>query len=197
MTKIIGLTGGIGSGKSTVLRLFAEKNAPYYIADIEAKMLMESDAGLRKKIIEYFGEQAYNDDNRLNTGYIASIVFTQPEELKALNAMVHPVVHADFLSFAKKIKVPYLIYENAILYESGADAFCDAVILVTAPEEERIRRVMFRDGVSEQQVRDRIRNQWSEERKKALADYIITNIDPGDTQHQVDELHRLFIEKYG
>jgi dephospho-CoA kinase len=114
-----------------------------------------------------------------------------------LNALVHPVVHADFKKYLQSIEAPYLVYENAILFESGADAFCDYIILVTAPVEERIRRVIQRDGTSEEQVRARIGNQMPDEKKNKLADYILLNTDRDKTRQQVMELHQYFSDKYG
>lgn len=188
---IIGLTGGIGSGKSTVASMFSALGIPVYIADTEAKKLMQT-SEIRMKIEEVFGTRAYTESGPDNA-YIAGIVFRNKEKLQMLNTIIHPAVRAHFLQWSSQQKSPYVIKEAAILFESGADKDCDAVILVTAPSEVRIERVMERDGVSREAVLERMSNQWSEDKKKSLSDYIITNTDLEETKRQVRDLHLYLI----
>ena len=185
---VIGLTGGIGSGKTSVLQLFINKGIPVYIADIEAKRLMVESPTIRKKMIETFGKDSYIE-GKLNRSYIAAIVFGNEEELAKLNAIVHPVVHADFLAFKKSQIGNYLVYENAILFENGSDKLCDYIITVTAPIKTRIARVVARDSVTKKQVQDRMQHQWDDALKIENSDFTIENIDWETTKEIVNELH--------
>ena len=182
--KIIGLTGGIGSGKSTVLALFKELGVLAYIADIEAKKLMNADAELRNQIIKLFGEQAYQNE-KLNSAFIASVVFNNTEKLNALNALVHPKVREDFQHFIKIQKADFVIYEAAILFESGSDQFCDYIITVIADFDHKIERIMKRDGVSEAQIMERMKNQSDDDLKIKKSDFVIRNNHLDDTKQQV------------
>ncbi|HSQ45792.1 MAG TPA: dephospho-CoA kinase [Lutibacter sp.] len=182
--KIIGLTGGIGSGKSTVLALFKELGVLTYIADIEAKKLMNADAELRNQIIKLFGEQAYQNE-KLNSAFIASVVFNNTEKLNALNALVHPKVREDFQHFIKIQKADFVIYEAAILFESGSDQFCDYIITVIADFDHKIERIMKRDGVSEAQIMERMKNQSDDDLKIKKSDFVIRNNHLDDTKQQV------------
>ena len=182
--KIIGLTGGIGSGKSTVLALFKALGAVAYVADIEAKKLMNSDAALRNEIIKLFGEKAY-ENGELNRSYISSIVFNNEEKLNALNALVHPKVREDFQHFIKTQKADFVIYEAAILFESGSNQFCDYIITVIADFNHKIERIMKRDGVSEAQVLERMKNQSADDFKVKKSDFVIRNNHLDDTKKQV------------
>ena len=182
--KIIGLTGGIGSGKSTVLALFEEFGVATYTADIEAKKLMKSDSALKNQIIKLFGEQAY-DQGELNKTYLASVVFNNAEKLNALNALVHPKVREDFQNFIKKIKGEFVIYEAAILFESGSDKLCDYIITVTSSYENKIDRIMKRDGVSEAQILERMKNQSTDDLKIKKSNFVIRNNNLADTKCQV------------
>lgn len=174
MTKIIGLTGGIGSGKSTIAEFFRGWGVPVYIADDEARRVMEDPhiiAGLR----QLFGDLIF-DANGLNRKKLAEIVFANPEQLQSLNALVHPAVHAHFVKWlAQHNEAPFVIKEAAILFESGSYKDCDAIITVTAPLEERIQRVMKRDQSTRSDIVNRINNQWDDARKIANSDYVIDN----------------------
>ena len=190
--KIIGITGGIGSGKSTVVKMFKDLAIPVYVADARAKELMQDSKELKADIIQLLGKNAYIN-GKLNRKFIASEVFTDQEKLNALNAIVHPAVHKDFRKWIKEqdeTVVSYCIYEAAILFESGRQHICDSVILVTAPQSVRIDRVVRRDNVSRDQVLERMSHQWSEEEKKQLADIVIENINLHNTKRQVQEVHR-------
>lgn len=184
MTKIIGLTGGIGSGKSTVASFFKELGVPVYIADDEAKKLME-DPEIVSKVQSVFDENVI-ENNALNRKKIAELVFSAPEKLKKLNSVIHPEVKKHFLSWVKlNNNHPFVIKEAAILFESGTYKDCDKIIVVTAPEAVRIQRVMSRDKVSEDQVLERIKNQWTDEKKIQLSDYVIQNTDFESTKRNV------------
>lgn len=190
---IVGLTGGIGSGKSTVAKMFAQLGVPVYTADDEAKKLMATQE-VKQQIVAHFGENSYNG-NMPNRAFLASIVFNEPRELDKLNAIIHPMVRAHFKQWYKKQTAPYVIKEVAILFETGGQADCDATILVTAPYQERIERVMLRDNVPVKEVEERMNNQWSDEKKVPLADYVLNNENIQKTELEVVQLHRILMEK--
>lgn len=187
--KVIGLTGGIGSGKSTVARMFELLNVPVYYADQEAKRLMTSSADLKLGIRQLFGEGAYIND-RLNRGYIADIVFRDKEKLKALNALVHPEVRKDFLHWVDIQDAPYVIQENPLIFEKNDQGSFDKVIVVTADKEVRIQRIIERDGLSKDQVLDRMANQLDDAKKTELADFLIYNETLAHTKIQVNAIHQ-------
>ena len=187
MTKIIGLTGGIGSGKSTIAGYFKEFGVPVYIADEEARKLMD-DPGIIQKVQSVFDENVV-ENNALNRKKIADLVFSAPEKLKKLNSVIHPEVKKHFLEWVNDHKdKPFVIKEAAILFESGTYKDCDKIIVVTAPEEIRVQRVMKRDKVTKEQVLDRINHQWPDEKKVELADYVIQNIDFKESKQKVSEI---------
>ena len=194
--KVLGLTGGIGSGKSTVAAYFKELGVPVYDSDREAKILMTEDADMRAEIIAIFGSEAYVD-NTLNRVYISSKVFGDPELLERLNSIVHPRVRSHFTQWVAAQDAPYVLQEAAILFENGAHKQLDAMILVWAPKETRIQRVMERDNVDRDAVLARMENQWSDTETTALADYIIENIDRSETQRQVARIHSELLENMG
>ncbi len=189
---IVGLTGGIGSGKSTVAKLFSEfNNVAIYIADIEAKKLMNSSTEIKTKLVKEFGEEAYKD-NQLNRPFIANIVFNNKEKLSILNAIVHPEVKKHFKEFViNNSKSDYILYENAILFESKNDVFCDVIISVFVPLEVRLQRVVFRDKTSESAVLQRMKNQWLEDKKLLQSNYVIHNEKLEDTKIQVIDIHNI------
>ncbi|MER3376781.1 MAG: dephospho-CoA kinase [Allomuricauda sp.] len=186
--KIVGLTGGIGSGKSTVAEMFRELKVPVYDSDEEAKRLMNSSEEVKDAIIALLGKNAYRN-NVLNRSFIAEKVFKNPELLKKLNAIVHPAVRKHFLEWAQKKSVPYVIQETALIFENGAQDKYDFTILITAPKETRLQRVMDRDGVGEQQVVQRMENQIEDNKKIPLADFCIENVDLETTKQTVKDLH--------
>ncbi len=190
--KIVGLTGGIGSGKTTVGKLFMELGIPVYIADIEAKTLMNEAEDLRGAIIRLLGEGAY-EQGVLQRQYVASKVFTDKGLLSQLNAIVHPAVATHFRKWCEAQEAPYVLKEAAILFENEGYKACDSTILVTAPQETRILRVQKRDGSTRKEVLDRIKNQWSDERKQVLADFVINNEDLLKTKQFVKEIHKKII----
>lgn len=188
-TKIIGLTGGIGSGKTTIANYFADLGVPVYIADTEAKKILYFPEVVQE-IAQVFGEEVLTD-NMPDRKKLASVVFNNPEKLKQLNAIIHPRVRQHFVDWAEQHKKErFVIKEAAILFESGSFKDCDKVILVTAPKEVRIKRVMKRDGVSKEEVLERMKNQWDEEKKKKLSDFIIENIDLEIAKNQVNTIYK-------
>lgn len=186
--KIVGLTGGIGSGKSTVAKMFRELGVPVYDSDEEAKKLMVSSTEVKEAIIELLGNEAYKDDV-LDRAFIAGKVFKDPELLQQLNAIVHPAVRAHFLKWVQKKAVPYVIQETALIFENGVQDKYDYTLLITSPKEIRLQRVMDRDEVGEQQVLERMKNQIADDKKMALADFFIENIDLETTKKKVNDLH--------
>lgn len=188
--KIIGLTGGIGSGKSTVLELFKTMGAITYVADSEAKRLMNADEELRNQIAKLFGEKAYVG-GELNRTYIASIVFNYEEKLNALNALVHPKVRKDFQQFIKKTNADFIIYEAAIIFESGSEKQCDYIITVLASFENKMKRIMNRDGVSKAQILERMKHQSTDDFKIKKSDFVIRNNNLENTKHQVSTIFKL------
>jgi dephospho-CoA kinase len=184
----IGLTGGIGAGKSLVARLFALLGVPVYDADSSAKKLMVENPSLRESIIAHFGADSYVDD-RLNRSYLAERVFKNPQQLEVLNRLVHPAAIEDAKKWLAQQKAPYAIKEAALLFESGSAEGLDYVIGVTAPETLRIKRVMERDGLTAIQVKERMRRQLEETLKIKLCDFILYNDEQQLLIPQVVQLH--------
>lgn len=185
--KIIGLTGGIGSGKSTVARFFTLFGIPVYTADDEAKRLMHSPK-LVSAITKLFGENAYINGS-LNRKFIARLVFNDGKLLQKLNAIVHPAVALDFKEWVNEQQAPYVIREVAILFENNGQDTCDQTILVTAPLAVRMKRVMKRDKTDATAVRARMDKQWPDSQKIPLADFVIQNIDLATTYKRVKDIH--------
>ncbi len=184
----IGLTGGIGSGKTTVARMFSALDVPVYIADIEAKKLMHTSHEVRTAIIDAFGEASY-EEGTLNRQYLAGVVFTDKDKLATLNAIVHPAVQKDFVQWKNKQSASYVIKEVAILFENGGYKHCDKIITVTAPTDVRLKRVMLRDGATEKEIKDRMQHQWPDEKKIALSDFVVNNETLENTREQVVKIH--------
>ncbi len=194
--KIVALTGGIGSGKTTVAKMFKDLGVPVYNSDKEAKALMVSSKELRKAIKALLGAEAYNGKT-LNREYIAKKVFGDKGLLGQLNKIVHPAVREDFLRWAAKQSTPYVIQESAIVFENGQQDFYDKIILVTAPEEVRLARVMERDKVSKSEIRARMGNQLNDTVKIGLSDYVIENISLNETRSKVNETHKRILGQGG
>jgi dephospho-CoA kinase len=187
----VGITGGIGSGKSTVCRIFAVLGIPIYDADSQAKQLMTTDPELRQDIAKLLGDAAYLPDGTLNRAYISSRVFGNPELLAQLNGLVHPAVGRHSLQWREaQHGTPYTLYEAALLMESGGYKRMDKLIVVTAPLESRIERVILRDGLSRQEIEARMARQWPEEQKIAAADFLIHNDNQTGLIAQVLAIHR-------
>lgn len=184
---IIGITGGIGSGKSTFSDLLINKGYSVYNTDAKARELQNTDAVIREKIITLFGNDSY-DSLGLNRPFIAQIVFNDSSKLKQLNEIVHPAVKLDFIKWAKQFNLNQNIFlECAILFEGGFHKLVDKSVLITASELVRIQRVMKRDKVTELQVRARMKNQMSEDDKKKLADFVIYSDDEKPMSEKLDE----------
>ncbi|MBC8756179.1 dephospho-CoA kinase [Kordia sp. YSTF-M3] len=187
---IVGLTGGIGSGKTTIAKMFHELGVSIYIADIEAKKLMHTSEAIKKELIAAFGKETYVN-GELNRSYLSNIVFNQPKELQKINAIVHPRVGQHFKDwYEARSDEKYVIKEAAILFENDSYKQCDKIITVVAPIEERFRRILLRDTTTREAVQDRMNNQWSDEKKMALSDYIIHNVDLAQARAQVFKIHQ-------
>lgn len=190
MTKIIGLTGGIGSGKTTIANYFITAGIPVYIADDEARKIMQS-AEIIDEIQRTFGE-AILEQGALNRQKLAEIVFNDPEKLQLLNGIIHPAVKKHFENWVSSHnKTPFIIYEAAILFESGSYKNCDKIITVTAPLETRIQRVIQRDNTTRENVLKRINMQWDDNQRIAKSDFVVENIDPKNTESEVGKILKI------
>jgi dephospho-CoA kinase len=190
MTKIIGLTGGIGSGKTTIANYFRAAGIPVYIADDEARKIMESPE-IIAEIKNVFGNTIFENDI-LNRSKLAEIVFDNSEKLVRLNAIIHPAVKKHFSEWVLNHKnAPFVIYEAAILFESGSYKNCDFIITVTAPVESRIERVVQRDKTTRENVLKRIAMQWKDEQRFAESDFVIENINPELAKIEVDKILKI------
>lgn len=185
----VGLTGGIGSGKSKVAELLSNRGVAVYDSDSRAKELMTSDEALRAALIEAFGVECYTDVG-LNRAWLAERVFNNEEELCKLNAIVHPAVMGDFAEWAENQECDYVVMESAILLEAGLESHVDVVVAVMAPKELRLQRAMQRDGATEEQIEERMRNQMSDDERTERAKYAIVNIDLEELEEDVEQLHR-------
>jgi dephospho-CoA kinase len=187
MTKIIGLTGGIGTGKTMVAEYFKSLGIPVYIADEESRQLMTSD-NIINALSNEFGKEIL-ENGFLNREKLAQLVFNNPKELQKLNSIVHPEVKKHFDNWVEKHKIyPFIVKEAAILFESGSYKYCDTIITVTAPLETRLQRVMKRDKTDIESVLKRIENQWTDEQRIAKSNYVIHNLSVESTKKQVDEI---------
>ena len=189
----IGLTGGIGSGKTTVATIFEVIGIPVYYADIAAKNLMNENKIVKDAIQNNFGKNSYLDD-KLNREYLAQTVFNDEEKLALLNSIVHPATIKDADSWMKKQTSSYIIKEAALLFESGSNKYLDLIIGVSAPLELRIQRTMTRDKIKRNQVMDRINKQMPEEKKLGLCDFTIINDEQQMLIPQVLALHQKFLQ---
>lgn len=190
MTKIIGLTGGIGSGKSTIANYIQSLGYPVYIADLEAKKLMETPE-MAARIEATFGAD-YVNHQQVNREKLAQHVFQNPEALQQLNAIVHPAVQAHFEQWVQlQSNAPFVFKEAAILFESGSYKNCDSIITVVAPIETRIERVIARDNTTREAVLQRIKNQWTDEERMAKSDFTIQNTSLEDARLQTETILNL------
>jgi dephospho-CoA kinase len=189
-TRVIGLTGGIGSGKSTMAKYFASLGVPVYIADDEAKKILLEPQTV-KEIAEVFGDEVMVN-GLPDRKKLAAVVFNSPEKLSVLNSIIHPKVREDFKKWVDNhSNEKFVIKEAAILFESGSYKECDDIILVTAPQDIRVQRVMQRDDVTREEVLNRMNNQWDDQKKAALSTYIINNINLNDAKKKADEIFKL------
>ena len=187
---IIGLTGGMGAGKTTVAQIFEAMGVPVYYADTRAKDLMQEDLELRKSIIDIFGEKAY-ESGKLNNKYLGGIVFADKDKLKVLEALVHPAVRKDFKKWAKQQKADYIIVENAILHKSGMDKLVDLIIFVKTDDENKIKRVQKRDKLTDEAIKQRLKNQNTDDFMLKKSDFVIENNSSiGDLVEKITEIDR-------
>ncbi len=188
----LGITGGIGSGKSYVCRLLQQEyGIPVYDCDARAKALMHTDASLRAALVDLTGEETYTSAGELNRSHLAQYLFASSEHVAAVNALVHPAVKADFLSWAANAGSPWVAMESAILFESGFRDVVDAVLVVEAPYSVRLERAMSRDGATAEQVEARMRQQMTDEQRRAQADFTLFN----DGKASVSEQLRLLLTR--
>ena len=185
----VGITGGIGSGKSTVCDILREFDVAVYNSDVRAKELMMESVSLRQVLVERFGEEVYNAEG-LNRAYLAQRVFGSASELEALNAIVHPAVMADFDAWAEAQQGNYVVLESAILFEAQLENRVDVVVSVMAPESLRVKRSIQRDGASREQIVARIKAQMSDDERSDRSKYAIVNIDLEELREEVEQLHR-------
>lgn len=194
-----GITGGMGSGKSTVAKVFEVLGIPVYYADDAARRLMMESEELKSRLITAFGEEAYNGSD-VNRGYLSSIVFNDTAKLTLLNAIIHPATISDANKWMQQQKAPYVLKEAALIFESGSQANLDFIIGVSAPEPLRIQRVMNRDNLSNDDIRARMSKQMDEETKMNLCDYVVINDDHSLVIPQVIKIHEALLataEKFG
>lgn len=192
---LVGITGGIGSGKSTVARIFSILGIPIYYADDRAKWLMANDPKLKKQIMDHFGNESYSEDGILNRAFLATKVFADEEKVKIINSLVHPAVRLDFENWSNAQNSHYVLKEAALLFETGSYKDLDKVINVSTPIKIRISRVLMRDPHrNEKQINDIIDKQLPDEEKNKLADFIIKNTDNKMLIPQVLEIHNQLLK---
>jgi len=191
---VVGLTGGIGSGKTTVAKAFNAFGIPIYIADDEAKRLINRSKVIRRKLIALFGEQAYKDDE-LNRPFIASVIYSDKDYLSKMNAIVHPKVAKHFLRWLNKQNAPYVLKESAILFETNSYKQCDFIVLVIASKELKIKRLLKRDKTTKEKIQAIMDNQLNDDEKAKRSDFIIRNTTLEDTQKQVKVIHKSLLKK--
>ncbi len=190
----VGVTGGIGSGKTTVCKVFELLGIPVFYADDVAKSIMQTDPVLKTALLNTFGENSYTKDGMLNRAYISSIVFNDKQELEKLNSLVHPAVLRAFDNWVlEHHESPYVIKEAALLYESGGFKMCNKSILVIAPTLIKMNRVKLRDGISEEDIQLRMNRQFSDEMKIKYADHILNNDEKQLLIPQIIQLHQQFL----
>lgn len=189
----VGITGGIGSGKTTVCRMFEALGVPVYYADDRAKWLMREDKELVAALRAVFGSQVYLENGEINRSHLSQLVFNDKTKLAKLNNLVHPAVFRDAEDWQQEQAAQgqaYSLKEAALLFETGSNKQLDKIIVVTAPEALRIQRVMQRDNLEEEQVLARMRNQMPQEEKEAKADFLIHNIELEDLDEEVNQVHQ-------
>jgi dephospho-CoA kinase len=188
---LVGITGGIGSGKSTVAKIFSILGIPIYSADDRAKWLMGNDEELKRQLTNAFGPESFSSDGSLNRTFLANEVFSDPEKVKMINALVHPAVGKDFFAWTEQQHAPYVLKEAALIFESGSEKTLDKVINVSSPLKVRIARILMRDPFrKEEQVNQIINQQLPDEQKNELADFVIKNTDNKLLIPQVLKIHQ-------
>ena len=196
----IGVTGGIGSGKTAVCRMFEERGIPVLYADSIAREISDTDAGVKRRIATLFGVEAYDSAGKLNRRYIASVAFGNTRVQTQLNAIIHPKVEKELDRRSRDVSlaIPFVVIEAALIYEAGLDKMLDAIVVVDAEESLRVKRVVERDRVTSEEVKKRIKAQWSQAEKLDRADVVIRNNGTlAELESQVDFLYTLFVKQYG
>ena len=188
MTKIVGLVGMMGSGKSMILEIFETLKISCFNSDKEAKKIMETIPFIRNQIIDVFGDESYFNQTP-NTKYLSDIVFKNPKKLNLLNEIIHPVIKKKIISWSKNITSRYGVIESAILFESGLNKLCNKIIWVEAPEKIRIQRIINRDKIKKESIKDRLNNQSKLKSHIKSIDYFIENIDFDITKKRVNTIH--------
>ena len=192
----IGITGGMGAGKSVICDLFKVIGIPVFNSDITAKIIIKSDVEIKKQLIKYFSCDIYLSNGEINKPLFSDMIFNNKEAISFVNSIVHPAVHRSFNRWIDNQKGnPYVLYESAIIYESSVNLMLDKVIVVSSPIEIRIKRVMERDSVTLSKVEERIKNQWSQNRIVELADYLIVNDNIKLIIPQVLEVHNEIVKQ--
>jgi dephospho-CoA kinase len=191
--KVIGLTGGIGSGKTTVSNMFKDLGVPVYIADIEAKNLMNSSAVIKRKLIDLFGDMAYQN-NELNRAYISSKIFNDKVYLEKMNAIIHPKVAEHFKHWLQKQTSLYVIKEAAIIFEHNTQSQYDAIITVIADKDDRINRILKRDNTTKDKILSIMKHQLSDEEKVKMSNFVILNDNLEHTKEQVLKTHNSILK---
>jgi dephospho-CoA kinase len=193
--KRIGLTGNIGTGKTTIARIFEVLGVPVYHADTRARVLLDSDT-VKHQVASLFGNQVINPMNQVDRKALANIVFNDKEKLAELNNLIHPLVEEDFAQWCETHKNEhYILHEAAILFESGFNRLFDSTIMVAAPDELCIERVMARDGITKEMVIERMQNQWPQEKKMELSEYVVVNNNHTLVIPQVIAIHKAIRSK--
>lgn len=191
--KVVGLTGGIGSGKTTVSNMFKDLGVPVYIADVEAKTLMNTSAVIKRKLTDLFGPMAYQN-NELNRAYISSKIFSDKVYLEKMNAIIHPKVAEHFKQWLQKQTSLYVIKEAAIIFEHNTQSQYDAIITVIADKEARINRLLKRDTTTKDKILSIMKHQLSDEEKVKMSDFVILNDNLEHTKEQVLKTHNSILE---
>jgi dephospho-CoA kinase len=191
--KVVGLSGGIGSGKTTVSNMFKDLGIPVYIADVEAKKLMNSSKDIKRKLIELFGTKAY-ENNELNRSYIASKIFNDDSYLKKMNAIIHPSVTVHFKKWLQKQTSKYVIKEAAIIFEQNMQSQYDIIITVIVDKDVRIDRILKRDNTTREKILAIMKHQLSDEEKAKMSDYVIINDQLEHTKEQVLKTHNSILK---
>ncbi|MCA0152778.1 dephospho-CoA kinase [Winogradskyella vincentii] len=185
---VVGITGGIGSGKTTIANYIKSFGIPLYVADKEAKALMNRSKVIKRKLIQLFGDKAYVD-GKLNRPFLAKMIFNDKSLLNQMNAIVHPKVASHFKRWLKKQDAPYILKEAAIIFENNLQSNYDYIITVVADENLRIERILDRDDTTQEKIKAIINNQWTDSQKKELSDFVISNNDLDQAKKQALQIH--------
>ncbi|MDB4752882.1 dephospho-CoA kinase [Winogradskyella sp.] len=190
---VVGITGGIGSGKTTISNYLKSFGIPLYVADKEAKALMNRSKVIKQKLIQLFGDEAYVD-GKLNRPFLAKMIFKDKSLLNQMNAIVHPKVASHFKRWLKKQDAPYILKEAAIIFENNLQSNYDYIITVVANENLRIERILDREDTTREKVKAVINNQWTDSHKKKLSDFVISNNDLDQAKKQALQIHKKLLK---